>query len=68
MADVDNNVWNVCPPQGGKIYGGSYNEPEAYLYFCRAALEYLLRSGRNPNVLHIHEWQASAAGADTSLL
>lgn len=47
--------------KGGKIYGGSYNEPEAYLYFCRAALEYLLRSGRNPNVLHIHEWQASAA-------
>jgi len=35
---------------GGKIYGGSYNELEAYLYFCRAALECLRSSGRDPQV------------------
>jgi hypothetical protein len=23
--------------RGGRIYGGSYNETEAYLYFCRWA-------------------------------
>mmetsp|Transcript_25344 Transcript_25344/g.63457 ORF Transcript_25344/g.63457 Transcript_25344/m.63457 type:complete len:704 (-) Transcript_25344:737-2848(-) len=45
---------------GGKIYGGSYNELEAYLYFCRAALECLRSSGRDPQVLHVHEWQCSA--------
>lgn len=45
---------------GGKIYGGSYNELEAYLYFCRASLECLRASGRDPQVLHIHEWQCSA--------
>lgn len=46
--------------RGGRIYGGSYNETEAYLYFCRAALEYLVHSGRRPDVIHAHEWQASA--------
>ena len=46
--------------RGGRIYGGSYNEAEAYLYFCRAALEYLVLSGRQPDVIHAHEWQASA--------
>ena len=45
---------------GGKIYGGSYNELEAYLYFCRASLECLRVTGRDPNVIHVHEWQCSA--------
>jgi len=44
-----------------RIYGGSYNEIEAYLYFCRACLEFLKQTNRQPNVLHLHEWQASAA-------
>jgi starch synthase len=46
--------------RGGRIYGGSYNEAEAYLYFSRACLEYLRQSGRQPDVVHVHEWQASA--------
>ncbi|KAI3425281.1 hypothetical protein D9Q98_009048 [Chlorella vulgaris] len=46
--------------RGGRIYGGSYNEAEAYLYFSRACLEYLRLSGRRPDVVHVHEWQASA--------
>ena len=46
--------------RGGRIYGGSYNEAEAYLYFCRAALEYLVQSGRKPDVIHAHEWQSAA--------
>ena len=44
---------------GGKIYGGSYNELESYLYFCRAALECLKVTNRDPNVIHVHEWQCS---------
>ena len=35
---------------GGAIYGGGYNEMEAYLFFSRAALEYLQCSGRMPQV------------------
>ena len=39
---------------------GSYNEAEAYLYFSRACLEYVRQSGRQPDVLHVHEWQVRA--------
>jgi len=46
--------------KGGKIYGGSYNELDAYLYFSRASLEYLNVSRRNPDVIHVHEWQTCA--------
>ena len=54
--------WDRCNIfRGQRIYGGSYNEVEAYLYFCRAALEYLERTNRHADVLHLHEWQASAA-------
>jgi hypothetical protein len=29
-------VWDACNLfRGGRIYGGSYNEMESYLYFCR---------------------------------
>jgi starch synthase len=44
-------------------YGAQGGAPElqAYLYFCRAALEYLRVTDRQPDVLHVHEWQASAA-------
>ncbi|GIM11576.1 hypothetical protein Vretimale_15059 [Volvox reticuliferus] len=47
--------------RGGKIYGGSYNEMEAYLYFCRACLEYLRVSNQHPHILQLHDWHAAAA-------
>lgn len=46
--------------RGRRIYGGSYNEAEAYLYFCRAAMEFVVRSGRRPDIIHAHEWQSAA--------
>jgi glycogen synthase len=46
--------------RGSRIYGGSYNEAEAYLYFSRAALEWLAVTGRSPDVVHAHEWQCAA--------
>uniref|UniRef100_A0A383VX60 Starch synthase, chloroplastic/amyloplastic n=2 Tax=Tetradesmus obliquus TaxID=3088 RepID=A0A383VX60_TETOB len=54
--------WDACNLfRGGRIYGGSYNELESYLYFCRAGLEYLRCSGQQPHILHLHEWQTCAA-------
>ena len=54
--------WDACNIfRGGGVYAGSYNETEAYLYFCRAGLEFLARSGRQPDIIHLHEWQTSAA-------
>ena len=29
-------------------------------WVCRACLEYLLLSGSQPHILHVHEWQTSA--------
>ncbi|KAF8055587.1 SS4 [Scenedesmus sp. PABB004] len=53
--------WDSCNLfRGGRIYGGSYNEMESYLYFCRAGLEYLRASGQQPHVMHLHEWQTAA--------
>lgn len=60
--------WGACSLfRGDRIYGGAYNEAEAYLYFCRACLDFLdraVRDGRRPppTALHIHDWQACAAG------
>eukprot|EP00850_Spirogloea_muscicola_P010526 SM000062S19912 [mRNA] locus=s62:323189:328432:+ [translate_table: standard] len=41
---------------GGRIYGGSYNETEAYLFFSRACLELMHVTGQHPDIIHIHEW------------
>ncbi|CAI5531569.1 unnamed protein product [Closterium sp. Naga37s-1] len=46
--------------RGGRIYGGSYNELEAYLFFSRASLEFLQVTGAQPDILHIHEWHTAA--------
>ena len=46
--------------RGSAIYGGSYNETQAYLVFCRASLEFMAQAGLQPNIIHAHEWQASA--------
>lgn len=47
--------------KGARIYGGGYNETEAYTYFCRAVLEFLARTGAQPDVFHLHDWQCAPA-------
>lgn len=47
--------------RGGRIYGGSYNEAEAYLYFCRAALEFMAVAGWQPHIIQVHDWHAAPA-------
>lgn len=46
--------------KGQSIYGGSYNELEAYLFFSRACLEWMQVTGKQPDIIHVHEWQTSA--------
>ena len=39
--------------------GSFYNAPdniERFTYFSRVVLEFLLKSGRNPDILHLHDW------------
>ncbi|KAI3423137.1 Glyco_transf_5 domain-containing protein [Psidium guajava] len=44
-----------------KIYGYS-DDFERFAYFSRAALDYLVKAGKKPDVLHIHNWQTSIVG------
>lgn len=46
--------------KGSYVYGGSYNELEAYLFFSRACLEWMQVTGTQPDIIHVHEWQAGA--------
>lgn len=40
----------------GTIYGCN-DDVMRYAFFCKAALEFLLKSGKRPDVLHCHDWQ-----------
>ncbi|KAF3437251.1 hypothetical protein FNV43_RR20004 [Rhamnella rubrinervis] len=46
--------------KGQSVYGGSYNELEAYLFFSRACLEWMQVTGTQPDIIHVHEWQTGA--------
>ncbi|XP_024192372.1 glycogen synthase isoform X2 [Rosa chinensis] len=46
--------------KGRQVYGGSYNELEAYMFFSRACLEWMQVTGTQPDIIHVHEWQAGA--------
>ncbi|KAL5769103.1 hypothetical protein ACOSP7_015660 [Xanthoceras sorbifolium] len=46
--------------KGQYVYGGSYNELEAYLFFSRACLEWMQVTGVQPDIIHVHEWQTGA--------
>lgn len=46
--------------KGKNVYGGSYNELEAYLFFSRACLEWMQVTGVQPDIIHVHEWQIGA--------
>lgn len=44
----------------GRIYGCK-NDIERFLYFSRAAVEYLHTSDIRPDVLHVHDWPTATA-------
>ncbi|KAJ6673081.1 hypothetical protein OIU85_012116 [Salix viminalis] len=46
--------------KGQQVYGGSYNELEAYLFFSRACLEWMQVTDTQPDIIHVHEWQIGA--------
>jgi starch synthase len=43
----------------GCIYGCE-DDTERFLYFDRAALEFLYKKGLNPDIIHLHDWQTAA--------
>jgi starch synthase len=40
----------------GRVYG-ERDDPERFAFFSRAALEFLFKAGKHPDVLHCHDWQ-----------
>jgi starch synthase len=49
------------------LYGDASGEypdnAERFVFFCRAALEWLRSEPESPDVLHVHEWQSALATA-----
>lgn len=39
---------------------GCEDDAERYLYFCRAALEFLYKKSLQPEIIHLHDWQTAA--------
>ncbi len=39
----------------GCIYG-AHDDVERFLYFSRAAIEFLVQTQRNPEIIHLHDW------------
>jgi starch synthase len=44
--------------EGGRDYA---DNAERFVFFCRAALEWLGAAGEAPDVVHVHDWQAALA-------
>jgi len=42
----------------GMIYGCA-DDIDRFTYFCRASLEYLYKTGKHPDCIHIHDWPTS---------
>ena len=42
-------------------YYGFNDEAMRFAFFSKAALEFLLKSGKRPDVIHTHDWQAALA-------
>lgn len=40
-----------------KLYYGSHDDPVRFAFFCKASLEFLLKTNKRPDVIHCHDWQ-----------
>ena len=41
------------------VFYGNHDDAERFAFFSRAALEFLLKSGKHPDIIHCHDWQTS---------
>ncbi len=42
----------------GACYG-FWDDPERFAFFSKAALEFMLKAGKRPQVIHTHDWQTA---------
>jgi starch synthase len=39
------------------VFYGHHDDGERFSFFCRAAMEFLLKSNKHPDIIHCHDWQ-----------
>jgi starch synthase len=39
------------------LYYGAHDDVMRFVFFCKAALEFLLKTGKRPEIIHCHDWQ-----------
>jgi starch synthase len=39
------------------VFYGHDDDPERFAFFCRAALEFMYQTDKNPDIIHCHDWQ-----------
>jgi starch synthase len=44
-----------------RIYYGHQDDAERFAFFCRAALEFMFKSNKHPEIIHSHDWQTGLA-------
>ncbi|XP_006393996.2 probable starch synthase 4, chloroplastic/amyloplastic isoform X2 [Eutrema salsugineum] len=54
-------LYNVSMFSRDKVYGYP-DDIDRFSYFSRASLDYIAKSGKKPDVLHIHNWQTAIVG------
>ncbi|MGE5238084.1 MAG: glycogen synthase [Chloroflexota bacterium] len=43
------------------VFYGQRDDPERFAFFCRASLEFMLKAGKHPDIIHCHDWQTGIA-------
>ncbi len=41
------------------VYYGQADDVMRYAFFCRAAMEFLYKTGKHPDIIHCHDWQTA---------
>lgn len=41
------------------VYYGHNDDVLRFAFFCRAALEFMLKTGKHPDIIHCHDWQTA---------
>jgi len=41
------------------VFYGHYDDGERFAFFCRAALEFMHKANKHPEIIHCHDWQTA---------
>ncbi len=43
------------------VFYGHQDDAERFAFFCRAAMEFMFKSNKRPDIIHCHDWQTALA-------